>query len=152
MKKFIVAVLFFGSVFTLAAQSTVNFDLTLKKLSLLVTEGKATTINKNQLLVIEGIVSAREILNPDKNNFSAVLELSTGQWIGTEKIDIYRCYIQLDGSKFAAMIPVRRSRKPNPAEIKLNTRILILGRYLGYSEDRKGNKYPVLQGIKVRKE
>ncbi len=151
MKKFIVAVFLLGSVFTLSAQSNINFDITLKKISTLVTEGKTDAINPNQFMVIEGTVSAREVLNPDKNKFSAVLELSAGQWEGTEKIDIYHCYVRLDGSEFVPMIPVRRSRKPNPAEIKLNSKVLILAKYLGYNEDEKGNKIPVLQGIKVRK-
>ena len=151
MKKFIIAVLLFASVFSLSAQNVINFDMTLEKLSTLVAEGKTDTINPNQYMIIGGTVSAREVLNPDKNNFSAVLELSAGQWEGTEKIDIYHCYVQLDGSEFVPMIPVRRSRKPNPAEIKLNSKVLILAKYLGYNEDEKGNKIPVLQGIKVRK-
>ncbi len=152
MKKFIAVVLLFGSLWTLSAQSAVNFDMTLQKLSTLVTEGKANTINPKQFFVIGGIVSAREILNADKNNFSAVLDLTAGHWEGTVKIDIYHCYVRLDGKAFVPMIPARRSRKPNPAEIKLNSKVLVLGTYLGYNEDEKGNKIPVIQGIQVRKQ
>ena len=49
------------------------------------------------------------------------------------------------------MVQAGRSRNPNPAEISLNTRILVLGQYLGYTEDEEGNKYPVIEGYKVRK-
>ncbi len=158
MKKIIVILILLTAVITLSAETNtrqteiINFDVTLKTLSALISEGKADTIDPQQLLILEGTVSAREVLNPDKENFSGILELSTGEWEGVENVAIYRCYVQLDGSEFAAMIPVRRSRKPNPLEISLNSRVLILGKYIGYSQDENGNKYPVIQGIKVRKE
>ena len=159
MRKLFFTTIFFIAVFTLAAQtagenslnddSPINFNLTLKSLFEKVAEGH--TISPDKYIVISGTVSAREVLNPDKDNFSGILELSSGEWIATADISLYRCYVQLDGSEFAVMIPVRRSRKPNPAEISLNEKILVLGKYLGYSEDEKGNKYPVIQGIAVRK-
>jgi len=151
MKKFLVAVVLFSSIFTLYGESTINFDMTLEKLATLISEGKSSTINPDQFLIIEGTVSGREVLNPDKNDYSAILDISSGRWEGTEKIFTFHCYVQLKGSKFEGAVPVRRSRKPNPKEISLNSRILILGKYIGYTEDEKGNKYPVITGLKIRK-
>ncbi|RKX93901.1 MAG: hypothetical protein DRP59_01720 [Spirochaetes bacterium] len=133
------------------AQDPINFDLTLKDIYTMVQEGNANNINPDRYLVINGTVSAREVLNPDKENFVGILELSSGEWLGVADVEIYRCYIQLEGSEFSSAIPVRRSRRPKPEEIQLNTKILVLGKYLGYSEDEQGNKYPVIKGFKIRK-
>ena len=157
MKRITISALFFIAAVFAAAQTNgqvkdpVNFDLTLKNLYIMVKEGNANNIDPDQYLVINGTVSARQVLNSDKNNFEGILELSSGEWIGVKDVEIYRCYIKLEGSEFASMIPVRRSRKPKPEEIQLNTKILVLGKYLGYSEDENGNKYPVLKGFKIRK-
>ena len=157
MKKITISSLFFVIALLAAAQTNgqikdpVNFDLTLKDLYLMVKEGNANNIDPDQYVVLSGTVSAKQVLNPDKENFAGMLELSSGEWIGVKDVEIYRCYIQLEGSEFSSMIPVRRSRKPKPEEIQLNTKILVLGKYLGYSEDENGNKYPVLKGFKIRK-
>lgn len=157
MKRITISAVFFSIALFVSAQTggtakdPVNFDLTLKDIYLMVQEGNANNINPDQYIVINGTVSAREVLNPDKENFVGILELSSGEWLGVEDVEIYRCYIQLEGSDFSSAIPVRRSRKPKPEEIKLNTNILVLGKYLGYSEDETGNKYPVIKGFRIRK-
>jgi len=158
MKKITVTALFFAIGISLfgqtkaTAETAVDFDLTLKKIYNLVKAGEAHKIDPDKLVVINGTVSVREVLNPDKKNFSGIIELNSGEWIGTEDIEIYKCYVKLDGSEFAPMIPARRSRHPKPEVIKLNEKIMVLGRYIGYSEDENGNKTPVIQGIKIRKE
>ncbi len=158
MKRITISAVFFITALLVSAQTAaqagnpVNFDLTLKKIYKMIEAGESHKINPNQFIVISGTVSAREVLNPDKDNFSGILELSSGEWLGVEDVAIYKCYVQLDGTEFAPMIPVRRSRRPKPEEIQLNEKILVLGKYLGYSEDENGIKYPVIQGIKVRKE
>ena len=157
MKKYTFALLFLFILFNLSAQMAtdfeeqMNFDLSLKDIVLLVESGNSNEIDMNQYIVLEGVVSSREVLFADEENFVGMLGLSSGEWEGLENVTMYQCFIQLQGLEFAAMIPARRSRKPNPAEIALNTRILILGQYLGYSEDEEGNKYPVIEGYKIRK-
>ena len=132
-------------------ETQINFDLSLKDIVLLVESGKSNEIDMNQYIILDGVVSSREVLFADEENFVGMLELSFSEWQGLEAVDMYQCFIQLQGLEFAVMIPARRSRNPNPAEISLNTRILVLGKYLGYSEDEEGNKYPVIEGYKVRK-
>jgi len=149
---FIITALLASAQTAVKAESPVNFDLTLKKIYKMIESGESNNINPNRFIVISGTVSAREVLNPDKENFSGILELSSGEWLGVEDVAIYKCYVQLEGSEFPSMIPVRRSRKPKPEVIQLNEKILVLGKYLGYSEDENGIKYPVIQGIKIRKE
>jgi len=157
MKKYTFILLFLCILLSVSAQVTtnletqINFDLSLKDIVLLVEAGNSSEIDMNQYIILEGVVSSREVLYTDEENFVGMLELSYGEWQGLENVSIYQCFIQLQGLEFATMIPARRSRTPNPAEISLNTRILVLGRYLGYSEDENGEKYPVIEGLKVRK-
>ena len=157
MKKYTFILFFLLILLSVSAQTAteletqINFDLSLKDIVFLVESGKSNEIDMNQYIILEGVVSSREVLYADEENFIGMLELSYGEWQGLENVAMYQCFVQLQGLKFATMIPVRRSRTPNPAEISLNTRILVLGRYLGYSEDEEGKKYPVIEGFKVRK-
>lgn len=157
MKKYTFILLFLFILLSVSAQVItnseiqINFDLSLKDIVLLVESGKGNEIDMNQYVILEGVVSSREVLFADEENYVGMLELSYGEWDGLEDVNMYQCFVQLTGLEFSVMIPARRSRNPNPAEISLNTRILVLGQYLGYTEDEEGNKYPVIEGYKVRK-
>ena len=157
MKKYTFILFFLFILLSVSAQTAtdletqINFDLSLKDIVLMVEAGNSSEIDMNQYIILEGVVSSREVLYADEENFVGILELSYGEWQGLEHVAMYQCYVQLQGLEFASMIPVRRSRNPDPAEISLNTRILVLGRYLGYSENEEGKKYPVIEGYKVRK-
>ncbi|RKX88285.1 MAG: hypothetical protein DRP58_00760 [Spirochaetes bacterium] len=157
MKKYTFIFFFLIIIFSLSAQvatdfeAQLDFDLSLKDIVIMVDSGKSNEIDMNQYIILDGIVSAREVLAADEESFLGMFEISYGEWEGLESVVMYKCFIQVQGLEFASMIPVRRSRKPNPAEISLNTHILVLGRYLGYTEDEDGKKIPVIEGYKVRK-
>ncbi|MEA1910469.1 MAG: hypothetical protein U9N32_02195 [Spirochaetota bacterium] len=157
MKKYTFIFFFLVVLFSLSAKVNVNleapidFDLTLKDIVLLVESGNGNDIDMDQYIVLDGVVSSREVLYSDEENFVGMFEISYGEWEGLENITMYKCLIQVQGLEFAQMIPVRRSRRPNPLEVSLNSHILILGKYLGYSEDETGQKYPVIEGFKLRK-
>ncbi|MDA3941318.1 MAG: hypothetical protein PF693_18735 [Spirochaetia bacterium] len=157
MKKYIFIFFFLSILFSLSAQvasdleTQLDFDLSLKDLVIMVESNKSNEIDMNQYIILDGVVSAREVLYADEESFVGMFEISYGEWEGLENVTMYKCFVQVQGLEFASMIPVRRSRTPNPAEILLNTHILVMGKYLGYSEDETGQKYPVVEGIKVRK-
>ena len=157
MKKCTFIFFFLIILFGLSAQITdnlellIDFDLSLKDIVLMVESGNSNNIDMDQYIVLDGVVSSREVLYADEDSFMGMFEVSYGEWDGLEKIEMYKCFIQVNGLEFASMIPVRRSRTPNPAEIALNTHILILGKYLGYTEDESGQKIPVVEGVNIRK-
>ncbi len=157
MKKYTFILLFLFILLNVSAQITtdletlINFDLSLKDIVIMVESGKSNEIDMNQYIILEGVVSSREVLYADEENFVGMLEISYGEWQGLENVVLYQGFVQLQGLEFAAMIPVRRSRTPDPSEVSLNTRILVLGKYLGYSEDEEGKKYPVIEGFQIRK-
>lgn len=157
MKKYTFIFFFLSLIVSLSAQvaadleSQIDFDLSLKDIVLMVESGNSNDIDMNRYIILDGSVSGREVLFADEENFIGMFEISYGEWEGLENVVMYKCLVQVQGLEFASMIPVRRSRTPNPAEVALNTHILVLGKYLGYSEDESGQKYPVIEGIKVRK-
>jgi hypothetical protein len=157
MKKYTFILMFLVNLLNVSAQITtdletqINFDLSLKDIALMVESGKSNEIDMDRYIILDGVVSSREVLYADEENFIGMLEISYGEWQGLEKVVLYKGFVQLQGLDFAAMIPVRRSRTPDPLEIALNTRILVLGKYLGYNEDEEGKKYPVIEGFQIRK-
>ncbi len=157
MKKYTFIFFFLIIVIGLSAQVTttieaqIDFDLSLKDIVLMVESGNSNDIDMDRYIILDGVVSGREVLYADEESFVGMFEISYGEWEGLESVAMYKCFIQVQGLEFASMIPVRRSRTPNPAEIALNTHILVLGKYLGYTEDETGQKYPVVEGLKIRK-
>jgi hypothetical protein len=157
MKKYTFILLFALILSGLSAQAStdqelqINFDLSLKDIVLMVESGQISEIDMNQYIILDGVVSDRQVLFSDEENYVGVFEISYGEWEGLESVGMYKCYVQIQGLEFASMIPARRSRTPNPLEILLNTHILVLGKYLGYSEDEGGRKFPVIEGFKIRK-
>ena len=157
MKNYTFIILYLIITFGLSAQTPIDlethldFNISLKDIVLMVESGNSSEIDMNRYIVLDGVVSGREVLFSDEENFIGMFELSYGEWEGLENIVMYKCFVQVQGLEFASMIPVRRSRTPNPAEIALNTNILVLGRYLGYTEDEDGGKIPVIEGSRVRK-
>jgi hypothetical protein len=102
-----------------------------------------------KLIIINGAVSSREIINEDENDFLALIELVNGEWEGMEDVKMYRCFIRLSGPEFFKRIPARRSRKKAENEIELNSRILVIGRVLGSFEEN-GTYLPVVEALHVR--
>lgn len=131
-------------------EGTVDAETGLKQLYLAVNGGDPAEIDPETIFVLEGVVSAREVLQPAEMGYIGLLELTLGEWQGLESVIAYRCYVQFEGEQFAALIPQGRQRNPDPREVPLNARVLTFGRYLGYSEDADGRRFPVLLGEAVR--
>jgi len=128
----------------------VAFEYTLDRLASEVTSGEVSDIPKNRYMILDGIVSSRQLINPQEGEYFAILELSSGEWVGGEDLAMYRCYVQLIGPSFAGTVPEPRSREKGPEEISLHSHLLLIGRYLGYGEDQQGNRFPVLEAVDLR--
>ncbi len=132
-------------------ESVVSEEYTLDRLYSEVTRGKLSGIPKDKYILIEGVVSSRQVIQPQEDDFFGILEISSGSWEGGEDLEMYRCYFQLRGSQFFGTIPEGRSREVSPGEIPLHAHVLAIGRYLGYGEDAEGSRFPVLEAVKIRK-
>ncbi len=134
----------------LLIEGSIAPEMDLKELFLTVNSPDAASVDQEAIFALDGVVSAREILQPSEAGFIGLLELTIGEWQGLESVTAYRCYIQLEGERFSALIPEGRQRNPDPREIPLNASVIAFGRYIGYSEDADGARYPVLLGEAVR--
>jgi len=131
-------------------EEIVAFDLTLDRLAAQVEAGDTGAIPKDRYLMINGIVSSRQLVNEDEQEYLGILELASGEWVEGEELQLYRCYAQLRGPQFFGTVPKPRSRETSANEIPLHSHVLLIGRYLGYGQDQQGNRFPVLQAVEVR--
>lgn len=128
----------------------ISLDWPLERLAASVKEGKVEQIPKDKFLLIEGIVSSRQVVQPEKENYFAVLELSSADWSGGgRELAMYRCYFRLEGSEFSGLVSPGRG-KGGPEEIPLHAHVLAIGTYLGYGQDNQGNRFPVLKALRIK--
>ena len=103
-----------------------------------------------KLIIIDGSVVSRTVVNKEEQDFLAELELINGKWIGLEEVEVYKCYVQLKGPEFSSRIPARRTRNKLPNEIELNSRVIVVGRVVSFRKDRTGSVLPVIEALFVR--
>jgi len=129
--------------------AVVDFDESLKSLSLNVREGTEPTPD-GRLLMLDGVVSAIEVLDPEEGSFSARIELVTGEWQGLERVVMYSAYIDISGPEFFSRIPTRRNRNTSADAIATNEAVLVVGRFDGMTTDSDGEPVPVVEGLYLR--
>ena len=130
--------------------SSVDFALTLGDLNRLTANGDLSALPK-RLVIVEGAVASREVVNGDAEEYLGELELVSGEWISISEVVRYQCVLQLSGPDFASAIPARRSRRANPDEIALNTRILTVASVVDIRKLADGSYVPVLLAHYIRR-
>lgn len=128
----------------------VDFETTMRELDRAAETGNPDAL-PSRFVVIDGVVASRVVVNSNPDEFVGELRLVGGEWIGVEEVVRYECVLIITGPEFASAIPARRSRRANPDEIELNTRILAVAKALGLYEREDGSIVPVLQAFQVRK-
>lgn len=128
----------------------VSLDYSLDSLASRVSSGRVDSIPKDRIMIFDGTVSSRQLIDPSEQNYFGILELSSGNWEDGEELAMYRCYVQLKGPDFVGTVPEPRSRSQNPSEIPLHSHILLMGRYIGYGQDQQGNRFPVLEAVEIK--
>lgn len=154
MVKRLLAVLLLGIPVLIFGQTiddfnaTVDFASTLSQLDQIAASGQELP---SRFVIIDGAVAARQVINGDAEQYLGELELIAGDWEGVANVVRYECILQLVGPEFASAIPARRSRRANPAEIALNTRLLAVAKVVGVRELENGTTIPVLRAYYIRR-
>ena len=73
----------------------VDFSVTLKDLSA-VADGREP-LPSGKLVILNGTVSDVNVISKDEGSFRVRIELITGEWIGTEDVKSYTCYVDFTG-------------------------------------------------------
>ena len=128
----------------------IDFNITLGDLDKIAMSGNPDAL-PSTFLIIDGAVASRIVINSNAAEFVGELQIVGGEWKGVEEVVRYECILVLVGPEFASAIPARRSRRANPKEIGLNTRILAVAKAIGLHEREDGSIVPVLQAYYIRK-
>lgn len=129
-------------------ERVVDFSVTLKTLAA-AADGRAG-LPTGRVCVLNGTVSDVNVIDKDQSTFRVRIELITGEWIGTEDVKSYSCYVDFRGPEFFATFPARPPRNPPPGVIQINSRVIVIGRPVEVTATPLGEKRVLVEGMFVR--
>jgi hypothetical protein len=126
----------------------VDFSITVKDLAA-VAEGKES-FPAGKLVILNGTVSDVNVISKDEATFRVRIELITGEWIGTEDVKSYTCYVDFNGPQYFKVFPARPPREPVPGTVVINSRVIVVGQPVQVVSTPLGEKRVLVQGMLVR--
>jgi hypothetical protein len=129
-------------------ERVIDFSVTLKSLATAADNG--APIPAGRTVLLSGTVSDVNIVNKDPGSFKVRIELITGEWIGTEDVKAYSCYVEFTGPEYVKVFPARAPRTASRDVISLNSRVLVLGRVVEVSATPLGAKRVLVDGAYIR--
>lgn len=129
-------------------ERVVDFSVTLKDLAA-VAEGRQS-LSSAKIVVLSGTVSDVDVVSKEGASFRVRVELIAGEWIGTEEVKSYSCYVDFSGPQYAAIFPARQTRTPAPGTVMVNSRVIVVGRPLSVTMTPLGEKRVLVEGMLIR--
>jgi hypothetical protein len=126
----------------------VDFSVSLKTVA--AAAGGQAALPGGKLFVLDGTVSDVSILDKEQGSFRARIELISGEWIGTEDVKSYSCWIEFSGPAFFKSFPARAPKDPTPDMVFLNSRLLVVARAIGVTTSHQGEKRMLMEGLYAR--
>jgi hypothetical protein len=128
----------------------VDFATTVKTLDELSTDQARQRGLLGRLLLLDGTVAALQFLDSEEASFAVEMELAAGEWIGLEEVKIYRCRVRFQGSAFFRQFPRRAPKNPEPFQVALDDRVLVVAKALRKGGEEAGQSLWLLEGLHVR--
>ena len=129
-------------------QRVVDFSITLKDLAA-VAEGRES-LPAGKMVILNGTVSDVNVISKDEGSFRVRIELITGEWIGTEDVKSYTCYVDFTGPEYFKTFPARPPREPVPGTVVINSRVIVVGQPIEVTTTPLGEKRVLVRGMFVR--
>jgi len=129
-------------------ERVLDFSITLKDLAA-VAEGQAG-LPSGKLVILSGTVSDVNVIAKDEASFRVRIELITGEWIGTEDVRSYACYVDFSGPEYFKVFPARQPRTPTPGIVSIDSRVIVIGRPVEVTKTPLGESRVVVEGMFVR--
>jgi hypothetical protein len=129
-------------------ERVVDFSITLKDLSL-AAEGQES-LPSGKMVIINGTVSDLEVIDKEEASFRVRIELISGEWIGTEDVRSYTCYVDFAGPEYFKIFPLRPPKNPTLGAIAINSRVIVVGRPLKVTKTPMGENHFLVEGMFVR--
>ena len=126
----------------------VDFSVTLKTVSAAATGGAA--LPANRLFLLEGSIGEVVVLDDRPGAWKVRVELVAGEWIGTDEVRGYRCWVTFTGAEYAEIFPGEPLKEPSPGYLPTHARVLVLARAPAPVVTPLGERFMELEGIAVR--
>ncbi len=139
MKRILFCIIIFlsFSIFPLISDSVeleavLNLDVSIKELNSFSTEMLDNLILSNRYIIVEGSVASKRDIERTEENFVLDIHLVNGEWIGLEKVEVYKCIVNIEGKVWETRFPKRVGRDPADNIVQLNNHILVIGKVVDY--------------------
>jgi hypothetical protein len=129
----------------------VDFSFTIKELNRLPADRIPAFLAAGRLLVLNGTVAGVRFIDNNEESFQVAVELVSGEWLGLEDVQSYRCTVLFRGSRFFPVFPQRAPRNPGQDIVSANDRILVAASPLEKVTGDGGEEIWILEGLHVRR-
>jgi len=126
----------------------VDFSITLKDLAA-VAEGRET-LPSGRLVILNGTVSDVNVISKDEASFRVRIELIAGEWVGTEDVKSYACYVEFAGPEYFKIFPALPPRTAVAGTVVIDSRVIVIGRPVEVTKTPLGEKRVLVEGMFVR--
>jgi hypothetical protein len=137
-KAFFLSVLFFNillfSIFSEAAdlESVFNLNMSLKELSHSTPDLLDSLILSEKYIIIDGTISSITEIERSDNNLILDIHILNGEWVGLEKVEVYKCIVNVSGLEWGNRFPKRKPREITEELILTNNQIMVIGKVSDY--------------------
>lgn len=115
--------------------SVIDFSISIKELSNTTPELLDNIISTDKYLILNGTISDITEIERTETNLILDIHLVNGAWIGLEKVEVYKCIINVTGKEWENRFPKRKPREIEEEHILVNNRILVIGKAVDYVID-----------------
>ena len=126
----------------------VDFSVTLKSLS--AAAAGSGVLPTDRFVLLTGTVADVTFLDANEATFRVRVELITGEWVTSDEVRSYTCYVEFSGPEFFKIFPARAPRTVTPGIIVANTRVLVVGKPSRIVTNAAGVKEALVDGATIR--
>ena len=112
--------------------SVMNLRISQKELSQSSPEMLDEIIASDKFIIIEGSVASITEIERSENNLILDIHLINGEWIGLERVEVYKCIVNVNGIEWESRFPKRTPRELTRDLVLQNSHILVIGKVTDY--------------------
>jgi hypothetical protein len=129
-------------------ERVVDFSATVKTLAADAARGTMPT--SGRLVMLDATVAEIAVLDAEPARYRVRLDLMSGEWVGTDEVLGYHCYVDFSGPRYAEVIPARAPREPGPGVVVPRLRLLVVALPRSIVTSPLGEKRILLDGLALR--
>jgi hypothetical protein len=112
--------------------SVLDLAISLKELSQFDPEKLDEIILSDKYILLEGSVSSITEIERTDTNLILDIHLINGEWNGLEKVQVFKCIVNISGIEWEHIFPARTPRESLNDIVLLNNRIIVIGKVTDY--------------------